>query len=103
MAKRVKTVYRTSEIAHIWAHQGQPFAKNSGYSFYFSGKTIYSYRDSFPLGTLFTGENLNSEVFLTTKDYGNTTSKHKSMVRHAVSHKIGIMSIWHRLNLKWII
>lgn len=78
-----KQVYPNSEIPHIWANQTQDSARNSGHTLYFEGKTIYSYRDSAPIGTLF-GEN---EVFLANRTFSPTTSKHQSRVRMAVTHK----------------
>lgn len=87
---RTRQVYPTNEIAHLWAHQTQDSARNPGNSnFYFRGKTIYSYRDSYPIATLF-GEN-NEKVFFRLSSYSNTTSKHIGHARGAVSH---LEKIW---------
>lgn len=83
---RTKQVYPTSEIAHLWAHQTQDSARNPGSgNFYFKGKTIYSYRDSYPIATLY-----KDIVFFRLDSYSNTTSKHINHAWGAVSHKIKI-------------
>lgn len=67
----MKRVFPTDEIAHIWAHQRQDEARNSGGNFYFNGPTIYSYGGHFPIASL-SGKHPNV-VYFTTRGYSNTT------------------------------
>lgn len=39
----MKTVHTSDMVAHLWAHQSQPSARNAGRSFSFDGPTLYSY------------------------------------------------------------
>lgn len=75
----MKTVFNSSELAHVWAKQLQHEGKAG--SFYFKGKTIYSYGSHFPIATI-EGNN----VLFTTHSYSNTTANHISRARQAVSH-----------------
>lgn len=75
----MKKVFNTSELPHVWASQKQNEGKAG--SFYFHGKTIYSYGSHFPIATI-DGDN----VLFTMRTYSNTTAKHISGARHAASH-----------------
>jgi len=75
----MKQVFNTSELPHVWASQKQNEGRAG--SFYFSGKTIYSYGSHFPIATI-DGEN----VLFTMRTYSNTTAKHISKARQAASH-----------------
>jgi predicted nucleic acid-binding Zn-ribbon protein len=77
----MKKCVSRSEVAHIWAHQLQDEAWESGKRFYFEGKTIYSYGPHFPIATIH-----NDVVLFTTRTYSNTTTKHIYEARSAVSH-----------------
>lgn len=68
-----------SEVAHIWAQQNQAEGKAS--RVFFEGPTIYSYGHHFPMAR-FVDKNT---VFLTTKGYSVSTSKHMGYVRHSLS------------------
>lgn len=70
-----------SQVAHLWAHQSQQNARNSGGNFYFDGETIYSYGGHFPIARVY-----NGKVLFTLRTYSNTTAKHIRMVSHACSH-----------------
>lgn len=78
----MKTVLSYSEVAHVWAHQSQDTARNSGSNFYFNGRTIYSYGSHFPIATID-----GNVVFMTLRSYSNTTTKHIYLVRRAISHQ----------------
>jgi len=67
------------KCAHAWAHQLSDAGHAS--NLFFTGATIYSYGSHFPIATL-DGE----RVFFTTEGYSNSTGKHKSRVRSAISH-----------------
>jgi len=75
----MKTVFNTSELPHIWAAQTQNTGKAG--SFYFNGKTIYSYGSHFPIATID-----GNSVLFTMRSYSNTTAKHINKARQAVSH-----------------
>lgn len=85
MSKRQRHIFPTNEIAHLWAHQTQDHASNPQHNFYFDGPTIYSYRNSFPVATLFKNKK-KTIVLLTNDNYSPTTSKHVWAARSAVNH-----------------
>ena len=108
---RQRNVYPTSEVPHLWAHQTQVSARNPQGNLFFEGRTIYSYRTSWPLATIYEkhkgamrrssvsgrGPLLDSTVRAAMSDagvlvltncdrYGNTTAKHQGAVNRAVNH-----------------
>lgn len=102
MAKRVKVVMNSQQVAHVWAQQCQPEGRNSSttggrysYSgggtrcstFYFSGPAIYSYRDAYPVGEFLTGADGQPVVLIWSGKYSVTTSQHTSMAEGAVSNR----------------
>jgi len=90
----MKTVFNNSELAHIWAAQNQNEGRAG--SFYFNGKTIYSYGSHFPIATM-DGNN----VLFTKRTYSNTTAKHIGLTRRAISHKTIIYCYDVPVNLKY--
>lgn len=78
----MKQVFESRELAHVWANQQQSEGRNSGGNFYFKNGTIYSYGSHFPIATI-----KDNDVFFTMQSYSNTTAKHISRARGAVSHK----------------
>ncbi len=73
------------EVAHLWANRSRQSAKGS--HFYFEGDTIYSYGSHFPIARLFLHPVTQTwAVLFTSRDYSQTTSKHKSYTRSACSH-----------------
>lgn len=76
------------EIAHLWAHQGQESARNAQGNFYFSGDTIYSYGDHFPIARIVEspkGAHKGERAFvMTTRTYSTTTARHLNVVRQAL-------------------
>lgn len=85
---REKYVFKTQEIAHLWVHsyeqQGQ--ARNPQNNLYFTGDTIYSYRDSYPIARDYRHKTRGRLVLIQEDRYSNTTAKHIGMVRQAVRH-----------------
>lgn len=77
----MKTVFSNSEIPHLWAHQTQSEARNSGNTLFFEGSTIYSYGYHFPIARI-----IGDVVLMTTQNYSVTTSAHVTEVRRACSH-----------------
>jgi hypothetical protein len=84
--KRVRNVFPTREIAHLWAHQTQPDARNPQGNFFFVGDTIYSYRTSFPVGRLVKNGHEIRAALITAESYSVTTSGHIHMARNAARH-----------------
>lgn len=89
----MKTVFKNSELAHVWAAQTQNEGRAG--SFYFNGKTIYSYGSHFPIATM-DGNN----VLFTKRTYSNPTAKHIGLTRRAISHKTLIYCYDVPTNLK---
>jgi hypothetical protein len=84
--KRVKQVFNSSAVAHVWARQTQSEGRDARRSIYFEGPTIYSYGYHFPIATIVKGKDGAPLVLFTTRDYSRTTSKHKYAARYAVNH-----------------
>lgn len=79
----MKTVFNNSELAHIYANQRQQHGRNSNGSFYFEGKTIYSYGGHFPIAKIITNDNGLECMLFTYRTYSNTTAKQISILRSA--------------------
>ena len=79
----MKTVFNNSELAHIYANQRQQHGRNSNGSFYFEGKTIYSYGGHFPIAKIVANESGDDCMLFTYRTYSNTTAKQISIVRNA--------------------
>lgn len=78
----MRTVLKNNdEVAHVWAQQTQ--YQGSASNMFFDGKSIYSYGRHFEIARFITDD----IVFFTTKNYSNSTAKHKSKVWRAISHK----------------
>lgn len=74
-----------SWVAHLWAHQQQEEARNSG-NFYYYGRTIYSYGGHFPIAVIL--ERDSNKVLINASGRRSvTTSKHQRVVSGAISHK----------------
>lgn len=81
----MRKVMRSQEVAHTWAHQHQDEARTSGGGLYFEGRIIYSYGSHFPIAKIAANEVGETAILFTARTYSNTTSKHVSIVRSAVS------------------
>jgi hypothetical protein len=79
----MKTVFNNSDPAHTYSNQSQQSGRNSSGSFYFDGKTIYSYGHHFPIAKMVTNENGFESMLFTYRTYSNTTAKQISIVRNA--------------------
>lgn len=75
----MKTVFTGKEVPHIWAQQSQEIGRAS--NIFFEGATIFSYGKHFPIATI-----EGNDVLFTLRSYSNTTAKHVSRTRNAVSH-----------------
>lgn len=78
----MKTVHIPGNVAHLFAHQLQNEARNSGNTLFFRDKEIYSYGYHFCIAKF-----VDSETLLFTKrSYSKTTAKHINIVRNATNH-----------------
>jgi len=110
---RQRHVFPTSRVAHLWAHHTQDDARNSQGNLYFRGDTLYSYRDSYPIGRIITigkGKRERKAVLLQENHYSHTTAQHCSDARGATSHMAQftvpfLLPVWgnvdHTANLSW--
>lgn len=87
--KRIKTVFKNSECAHVWASQTQEHGRNANGSLYFNGTSIYSYGRHYHLGEILTVKG-QRVVMINTKGYSSTTTQHIWDVKSATSHMISI-------------
>jgi hypothetical protein len=78
----MKTVFKNSEVAHIWAKQDQASGRNSANNIYFNGPKIYSYGSHFCMGNIIKP----GLVLITDRSYSNTTAKHLNYTRYSVNH-----------------
>jgi hypothetical protein len=85
MSKRLRHVVDHGEVAHLWYHQTQDWAKSKGRGqLYFRGDTIYSYGGHFPIARHVKNDKGEAAVLFTTRDYSHTTGMHKRGTRSAI-------------------
>lgn len=92
----MRTRVKTNEVPHLWAHQTQDNARNGrGYrnNLFFDGDTIYSYGNHFPIARHVQNKRKQKAILFTTRDYSNTTSKHKYLVRHAIPNGVPVFYV----------
>lgn len=80
-------------VAHNWANQLVSTYKKDTIagSFYYEGKTIYSFGNHFPIAVIHEDKKRGNVTFFTTRSYSQTTSVHISCARSACSHHNIIM------------
>lgn len=89
---RERKVYPTSEIAHLWAHQSKPEARNPHGNFYFEGDTIYSYGRHFPIARHIE-HNGKKAILFVDHGYSNTTAKHIGEVRGSIPRNVPVFEV----------
>ena len=88
----MRTVMKSSEVAHVWANRGQTEAKTASRNFYIGradtdGDTVYSYGSHFPVGRhVQSADGQRSAVLITTRTYSPTTAGHIRDVESATRH-----------------
>lgn len=82
----MRKVVRSSEVAHLWAHQTQSEARNAKSTIWFRGKTIYSYGEHFPIACFAENGQGEQAVLFTTRTYSVTIAQHMRWVRAAIRH-----------------
>ncbi len=68
-----------STIAELWATQAQNHARNKRHTFYFTGNTIYSYGEHFPIAIIEERFGRNFVIY-NSRSYSRTTNRHQSAV-----------------------
>ncbi len=71
----------SGEVFHVWAQQNQ--FEGRAANVFFRDRSIFSYGEHFEMARFVTSE----IVLFTTRSYSQTTAKHMSGVRRAISHK----------------
>jgi hypothetical protein len=77
----MRTVFDNSMVAHVWAQQNQRSGRNAKDSFSFAGGCLYSYRTAI---AQFVKPDV---VLISNRSYSQTTSKHQSYMRRALSNQ----------------
>jgi hypothetical protein len=80
----MRHVVDTAAVAHLWAHQSQDHARNSGGNFYFHGSDIYSYGSHFRCGSVVLNKAGERAYLITTRTYSKSTAKHMEYVNGAI-------------------
>lgn len=80
----MRYVFPTAEIPHLWAHQTQSDARNPQGNLFFEGRTIYSYRRSWPLARIYQKKDGTRLVLGNADRCSVTTTGHASKVRRAI-------------------
>ena len=71
-------------VAHLWAHQMQDHARNSGSNFYFHDEHIYSYGSHFRCGSVVRNREGQTAYLITDRTYSSTTGRHMA---HVLAYK----------------
>ena len=87
----MKKVVSPDMVAHLWAAQSQPEARNASGSFYFRDSTIFSYGGHFPIASFREALDGSALILFTDRTYSHTTSKHLSIVRSAIRHENNVL------------
>lgn len=77
---RIRNVWPTEQIAHMWAHQTQFSARNYG-NFHYEGRNLYSYNTVIAV-RLETRKGI--AFMLASRSWSSTTNKHQQEARRAV-------------------
>ncbi len=77
-------------IAKLWATQAQHHARNKPRNFYFTGNTIYSYGEHFPIASI--AEQFGRKyVLYNSRTYSVTTNRHQSAVSWAIHRHLAML------------
>lgn len=88
MPKRIREVYPSDMVAHLWAHQSQPHARN-GRNFSFDGPKLVSY--STTIGRIVQDKAGTKVALLSHYTYSVTTSQQIYSAEHACR---GVMPVY---------
>jgi len=76
-----------STVAKLWATQAQNHARNKQHNFYFTGNTIYSYGEHFPIAIIEEKFGRNFVIY-NSRSYSMTTNRHQNSVYWAIHHHL---------------
>lgn len=82
--KRIKTVFNSSQVCHVWASQTQEYGRNSQNNIYFHGTEIYSYGSHYLMAKIY--PEYGNAVLVNNQGYSNTTTRHRSNCYSAIGH-----------------
>ena len=83
---RLKTIWPTWTVAQKWIEQTQSFVSNPQHNFWYKDTTIYSYRESWPVGVM---NSINpTAIYINSSPYGRTTNTHTSIALGAAKRYI---------------
>lgn len=82
----MKTVFRSSEIAHVWFHAQAPHGKSPG-AMSFQGDVFLSYNTAIARKVTHKGQ---VAVILNDRSFSNTTHKHMGIVRRALPDSVTV-------------
>lgn len=80
----MKQVVEPAMVAHLWVHQMQDYARNSGGNFYFHYGNIYSYGPHFRCGSVVRNQEGQTAYLVTGQKSSVTTTQHMNYVRNAI-------------------
>lgn len=93
MTKRIKEVFSTDQVCHIWANQSQRHARTSGNNVFFNDTRIYSYGNHYLAGEIHASKNGVQYALVNNYVYSKTTAKHLSSIRSALSGKMAYFQV----------
>lgn len=91
--KRVKTVFTSDEVPHLWMHKAQQKARSSNGNLFFEGDTIYSYGHHFPIARHVSRARGKVAILFNTDRHSVTTSGHQSQVRMAIPSSVAVFDV----------
>lgn len=87
-------------VAHLWAHQKQDYASNSGGNFYFQNESIYSYGSYFRCASIVRNRQGETAYLVTDRTYSNTTANHMNHVRNAIPFSRTVFTTGRKVELR---
>lgn len=87
----MKTVVSNSMVAHLWANQSQPTARNSSNTFYFIGTQLWSYGAHYLAAQLYTTKRGRVAV-INSERYFSTTGTHCRRAWNALASDVLVVS-----------
>jgi hypothetical protein len=81
----MKKVFSNADLVHTYAQQTQNEGRNPNGSFYFHGRTLYSYGSHFAICNFVTNEQSETKLLFTLRTYSNTTAKQIGLARNATN------------------
>lgn len=85
---RIKTVYPSDMVAHLWANRHPHNIRNATDNIFTRGNALYSYGAHHVIAAFMDNPAKGGECLILWNEnrYGQTTGRHHDMARHALSH-----------------